>query len=130
VPKAWRATGAETKRISSMLLFRVQCQVAYYTVACSGLLARNEYYENVRDSRQYVEHDPKDKTIVRAFHGGGGDGNHIVDFVRPVKAACNVENWLMTDVYITYRSTNRGLFEPDKPTFGVTVTRGFREAQE
>jgi hypothetical protein len=36
----------------------------------------------------------------------------------------------MTDVYITYRSTNRGLFEPDKPTFGVTVTRGFREAQE
>ena len=62
----------------------------------SDPLAMNEYYENVFDAIQYVEHDPDDKTIIRKFHGSGGEGHEVVDFIRPVKAVGNIENWLMT----------------------------------
>ena len=62
----------------------------------SDPLAMNEYYENVFDAIQYVEHDPDDKTIIRQFHGSGGEGHEVVDFIRPVKAVGNIEDWLMT----------------------------------
>ena len=61
----------------------------------SDPLAMNEYYENVFDAIQYVEHDADDKTIIRKFHGSGGEGHEIVDFVKPVHAIGNIENWLM-----------------------------------
>jgi len=62
----------------------------------SDPLAMNEYYENVFDAIQYVEHDPDDKTIIRQLHGSGGEGHEVVDFIRPVKAVGNIEDWLMT----------------------------------
>lgn len=61
----------------------------------SDPLAMNEYYENVFDAIQYVEHDKKDKTIIYKMHGSGGEGHEVVPFIEPVKAVGNIENWLM-----------------------------------
>ena len=55
----------------------------------------NEYYENVFDAIQYVEHDKKDRTIIYKMHGNGGDGHEVIDFYQPVKAVGNIEDWLM-----------------------------------
>ena len=60
----------------------------------SDPLAMNEYYENVFDAIQYVEHDKKDKTIIYKIHGDGGDGHEIIPFIKPVKAVGNIEDWL------------------------------------
>ena len=62
----------------------------------SDPLAMNEYYENVFDAIQYVEHDKKDKTIIYKIHGSGGDGHEVVPFFKPVKAVGNIEDWLMS----------------------------------
>lgn len=62
----------------------------------SDPLAMNEYYENVFDAIQYVDHDPKDKTIIYNMHGSGGDGHEIVPFYEPIKAIGNIEDWLTT----------------------------------
>ncbi|GMH89960.1 hypothetical protein TrVE_jg7050 [Triparma verrucosa] len=61
----------------------------------SDPLAMNEYYENVFDAIQYVEHDKKDRTIIYKIHGNGGDGHEVIDFYQPVKAVGNIEDWLM-----------------------------------
>ncbi len=61
----------------------------------SDPLAMNEYYENVFDAVQFVEHDKKDKTIIHKIHGNGGEGHEIIPFHKPVKAVGNIENWLM-----------------------------------
>lgn len=62
----------------------------------SDPLAMNEYYENVFDAIQYVEHDAKDKSIIHKMHGNGGDGHEVIPFCKPVKAIGNIEDWLMT----------------------------------
>ena len=62
----------------------------------SDPLAMNEYYENVFDAIQYVEHDKKDKTIIHKIHGDGGVGHEVVPFITPVKAVGNIEDWLTT----------------------------------
>lgn len=62
----------------------------------SDPLAMNEYYENVFDAIQYVEHDKKDKSIIYKIHGSGGDGHEVIPFVKPVKAVGNIEDWLMS----------------------------------
>eukprot|EP00814_Leptocylindrus_danicus_P009510 CAMPEP_0116004988 /NCGR_PEP_ID=MMETSP0321-20121206/911_1 /TAXON_ID=163516 /ORGANISM="Leptocylindrus danicus var. danicus, Strain B650" /LENGTH=4605 /DNA_ID=CAMNT_0003473357 /DNA_START=128 /DNA_END=13942 /DNA_ORIENTATION=- len=62
----------------------------------SDPLAMNEYYENVFDAIQYVEHDKKDKTIIHKLHGSGGVGHEEVTFMKPVKAIGNIEDWLMS----------------------------------
>ena len=62
----------------------------------SDPLAMNDYYENVFDAIQFVEHDKKDKTIIHKIHGGGGEGHEIIPFIRPVKAVGNIEDWLMS----------------------------------
>ena len=62
----------------------------------SDPLAMNEYYENVFDAIQYVEHDKKDKTIIHKFHGVGGVGHEVVRFFQPVKAIGNIEDWLLS----------------------------------
>lgn len=62
----------------------------------SDPLAMNEYYENVFDAIQYVEHDKKDKTIIHKLHGSGGVGHEEVSFMKPVKAVGNIEDWLMS----------------------------------
>jgi len=59
-------------------------------------IAMNEYYENVFDIIQYVEHDKKDKTIIYKIHGSGGEGHEIIPFAKPVRAVGNIEDWLMT----------------------------------
>lgn len=61
----------------------------------SDPLAMNDYYENVFDAVQYVEHDSKDKTIIRNIHGSGGLGHEVIPFHKPVQAVGNIENWLM-----------------------------------
>ena len=62
----------------------------------SDPLAMNEYYENVFDAIQYVEHDKKDKTIIYKMHGSGGVGHEVVPFSKPVRAVGNIEDWLMS----------------------------------
>lgn len=62
----------------------------------SDPLAMNEYYENVFDAIQFVEHDKKDKTIIHRFHGVGGVGHEIIRFFQPVKAVGNIEDWLLS----------------------------------
>jgi dynein heavy chain len=62
----------------------------------SDPLAMNEYYENVFDAIQYVEHDKKDKTVIYKIHGSGGDGHEVIPFAKPVKAVGNIEDWLMS----------------------------------
>lgn len=62
----------------------------------SDPLAMNEYYENVFDAIQYVEHDKKDKTIIHKIHGSGGEGHEVIPFAKPVRAVGNIEDWLMT----------------------------------
>ncbi|KAL7543927.1 hypothetical protein ACHAXR_013293, partial [Thalassiosira sp. AJA248-18] len=62
----------------------------------SDPLAMNEYYENVFDAVQYVEHDKKDKTIIHKIHGDGGVGHEVIPFITPVKAVGNIEDWLTT----------------------------------
>ena len=62
----------------------------------SDPLAMNEYYENVFDAVQYVEHDKKDKTIIRKIHGDGGAGHKVIPFIYPVNAVGNIEDWLTT----------------------------------
>lgn len=60
----------------------------------SDPLAMNEYYGNVFDAIQYVEHDKKDKTVIYKFHGEGGAGHEVIPFITPVKAVGNIEDWL------------------------------------
>ena len=74
----------------------------------SDPLAMNEYYENVFDAIQYVEHDKKDKTIIYKVHGDGGEGHEVIPFEKPVKAIGNIEDWLM-DLLKNMRSTMKGL---------------------
>lgn len=62
----------------------------------SDPLAMNEYYENVFDAIQYVEHDKEDRTIIHKMHGNGGDGHEVIPFCKPVKVIGNIEDWLMT----------------------------------
>ena len=62
----------------------------------SDPLAMNEYYENVFDAVQYVEHDKNDKTIIHNVHGDGGVGHEVIPFITPVKAVGNIEDWLTT----------------------------------
>ena len=62
----------------------------------SDPLAMNEYYENVFDAIQYVEHDKKDKTIIYKIHGSGGEGHEVIPFAKPVRAVGNIEDWLMS----------------------------------
>jgi len=54
----------------------------------------NDYYENVFDAVQSVEHDKKDATIILKMNGSGGDGHEIIPFHTPVKAVGNIEDWL------------------------------------
>ena len=60
----------------------------------SDPLAMNEYYENVFDAIQYVEHDKKDSSIIYKMHSSGGEGHEIIPFIKPVKAVGNIEDWL------------------------------------
>jgi len=84
----------------------------------SDPLAMNEYYENVFDAIQYVEHDKKDKTIIHKIHGDGGEGHEVIPFITPVKAMGNIEDWLTTllqTMQLTLkdhaRSCSAGVFE-------------------
>ena len=61
----------------------------------SDPLAMNEYYENVFDAIQFVEHDKDDKSIIYKIHGEGGEGHEVIPFIKPVKAVGNIEDWLM-----------------------------------
>jgi dynein heavy chain len=61
----------------------------------SDPLAMNDYYENVFDAIQSVEHDKKDRTIIYKINGSGGVGHEIIPFHEPVKAVGNIEDWLM-----------------------------------
>ena len=74
----------------------------------SDPLAMNEYYENVFDAVQYVEHDKKDKTIIHKIHGDGGDGHEVIPFHKPVKAVGNIEDWL-TELLKNMRHTMKEL---------------------
>jgi dynein heavy chain len=62
----------------------------------SDPLAMNDFYENVFDAIQFVEHDKNDKTSILKIHGSGGMGHEIIPFLKPVKAIGNVEDWLMS----------------------------------
>lgn len=74
----------------------------------SDPLAMNDYYENVFDAIQFVEHDNKDKTVINKIHGSGGEGHEVIPFHKPVKAVGNIENWLM-DLLKNMRFTMKDL---------------------
>ena len=54
----------------------------------------NQYYKNVFNAIQYIEHDVKDKSIILKMHSNGGKGHEVVPFIKPVKAVGNIEDWL------------------------------------
>ncbi len=87
----------------------------------SDPLAMNEYYENVFDAIQYVEHDKKDKTIIYKMHGDGGEGHEVIPFEKPVKAVGNIEDWLM-DLLRNMRSTMKGLAKSCAAAIGEVQT--------
>ena len=74
----------------------------------SDPLAMNDFYENVFDAIQYVEHDRNDKTNILKIHGSGGMGHEVIPFLKPVKAIGNVEDWLML-LLINMKSTLKEL---------------------
>ena len=54
----------------------------------------NTHYETVFDALERVDHDKKDRTIIRAMHGKGGKGHEQIMFVNPVPAIGCIEDWL------------------------------------
>lgn len=46
----------------------------------------NAHYETVFDALERVDHDKKDRTIIRMMHGKGGKGHEQILFVNPVPA--------------------------------------------
>ena len=48
----------------------------------------------VFDALEKVDHDKKDRTIIRKMHGAGGKGHEEIMFVKPVPAQGNIEDWL------------------------------------
>jgi dynein heavy chain len=52
------------------------------------------YYEKVFDSVSCVEHDRKDKTIIRELISREGTADERIMLRRPVKAVGNIEDWL------------------------------------
>ncbi|CAM9820421.1 unnamed protein product [Heterosigma akashiwo] len=57
----------------------------------SDPLSMNEHYEKVFDAIATVEHDPKDKTLIRKMNSSEGQ----TEFSSVVKAVGNIEDWLM-----------------------------------
>jgi dynein heavy chain len=53
------------------------------------------YYEKVFDSISCVEHDKKDKSIIRDIISREGRAEETINLRRPVRAAGNIEDWLM-----------------------------------
>ena len=56
----------------------------------------NAHYETVFDALEKVDHDKKDKAIIRTIHGSGGVGHEEFPFIKPVPASGNIEDWLTT----------------------------------
>ena len=54
----------------------------------------NAHYETVFDALEKVDHDKKDKSIIRKLHGSGGKGHEEIMFIKPVAAQGNIEDWL------------------------------------
>ncbi len=52
------------------------------------------YYEKVFDSVSYVEHDKRDKALIKAVISREGRAEERIELRRPVKAAGNIEDWL------------------------------------
>jgi dynein heavy chain len=52
------------------------------------------YYEKVFDSISCVEHDKKDKALIREIISREGSSDERITLRRPVKAAGNIEDWL------------------------------------
>jgi dynein heavy chain len=65
----------------------------------SDPLTMNAHYEKVFDSIFQVEHDKKDKTIIRTILSGSGATDERVPFVNPIKAVGNIEDWLLVIWY-------------------------------
>ena len=60
----------------------------------SDPLNMQKFYEKVFDSISAVVHDPKDKTRITGFLYRKGTKTEVIDFVRPVIAKGNIEDWL------------------------------------
>jgi len=61
----------------------------------SDPLAVQAYYEKIFDSITMVEHDRKDKTIIREMINRDCGSEERIPFHKPVKAVGNIEEWLM-----------------------------------
>ena len=66
-------------------------------LSCAGSdpLAVQPYYEKIFDSITMVEHDRKDKTIIREMVNRDSGADERIPFKKPVKAINNIEDWLM-----------------------------------
>lgn len=58
----------------------------------------NAHYETVFDALERVDHDKKDRTIIRMMHGKGGKGHEQIMFVTPVPAVG--ESWCPWPAYL------------------------------
>ncbi len=65
----------------------------------SDPMAVQPYYEKIFDSITMVEHDRKDKTIIREMINRDSGAEERIAFRKPVKATGNIEDWLMDLLY-------------------------------
>ncbi|KAH8056491.1 dynein light chain binding protein [Aureococcus anophagefferens] len=66
----------------------------YETVRGRAFDATSIVARKVFDALEKVDHDKKDRTIIRKMHGAGGKGHEEIMFVKPVPAQGNIEDWL------------------------------------
>jgi dynein heavy chain len=70
----------------------------------SDPLAVQPYYEKIFDSITMVEHDRKDKTIIREMVNRDCGSEERIPFKKPVRAINNIEDWLMDLLYEQQRT--------------------------
>jgi hypothetical protein len=85
----------------------------------SDPLAVQQYYEKIFDSISNVEHDKKDKVIIKEMISREGRAEERITFRRPVKAQGNIEDWL-TDLLREMQRTMKALCEECAAEMAVT----------
>jgi hypothetical protein len=60
----------------------------------SDPLAVQQYYEKIFDAISYVDHDKRDKLSIVGMVSREGRAEERIGFVRPVRVAGNIEDWL------------------------------------
>ena len=81
------------------------------------------YYEKVFDSVSYVEHDKRDRALIKAVISREGRAEERIELRRPVKAVGNIEDWL-NDLLREKRATMKLLAAACAAEIGVVAGSG------